>query len=236
MCFPVRGQLYKQEECERADRSCILFFYFIYCYYYQVLIRKGKATLRLQKKDRQQELQQLLETTPFLTDEEIAQHFSVSVQTIRLDRLECGIPELRERLRSAAAETIAGKVKALEQDEVIGEIIDIELDSRAISILDITAAHVFQKSGIARGHHLFAQANSLAVAVLDDELALTAKSVLHFVKPVKAGDRVIARAAVRSRSGSRAVVDVDSTVGEETVFSGEFQMYRSTAADKEDAK
>ena len=189
--------------------------------------------MRIPKKERQNQLSQLLETTPFLTDEEIAQHFDVSVQTIRLDRLECGIPELRERLRTAANETIADKVKALQEEEVIGEIIDIELDSKAISILDITPAHVFQKSGIARGHHLFAQANSLAVAVLDDELALTAKSVLHFVKPVQAGNRVIARAIVVGEKNHRTRVDVTSTVGEEKVFSGEFQMYRSAGMSEE---
>ena len=70
-------------------------------------------------------------------------------------------------------------------DEVIGEIIDIELDDRAISIFDVKEEHVFQRNGIARGHHLFAQANSLAVAVIDDELALTVKSNVTFVKPVK---------------------------------------------------
>ncbi|MGG0643620.1 transcription factor FapR [Sporosarcina gallistercoris] len=192
--------------------------------------------MRVPKKDRQHQLAQLLDTTPFLTDEEIAQHFSVSVQTIRLDRLECGIPELRERMRTAANETIAGQVKALQQEEVIGEIIDIELDNKAISILDITPLHVFKKSGIARGHHLFGQANSLAVAVLDDELALTAKSVLHFVKPVKAGDRVIARAIVHGKKDNRTFVEVTSTVGDEMVFSGEFQMYRSTGTSQGDVE
>lgn len=192
--------------------------------------------LRVPKKERQQQLSQLLDATPFLTDEEIAQHFDVSVQTIRLDRLECGIPELRERMRTAATETIADKVKALQQEEVIGEIIDIELDSKAISILDITPLHVFRKSGIARGHHLFAQANSLAVAVLDDELALTAKSVLHFVKPVKAGDRVIARAIVLEKRDNRSLVEVTSTVGDEKVFSGEFQMFRSTGMSQEEGQ
>lgn len=191
--------------------------------------------LRVPKKERQNQLSQLLETTPFLTDEEIAEHFDVSVQTIRLDRLECGIPELRERLRTAATETIADKVKALQQEEVIGEIIDIELDSKAISILDITTLHVFKKSGIARGHHLFGQANSLAVAVLDDELALTAKSMLQFVRPVKVGDRVIARAIVVGEQHNRTLVEVTSTVGDELVFSGEFHMFRSTGLSEEEA-
>ena len=103
---------------------------------------------------------------------------------------------MRERLKTVAARSMDEEVKSLQSDEVIGEIIDIELDKRAVSIFDVTDDHVFQRNGIARGHHLFAQANSLAVAVLDDDLALTVKSTLHFVKPVKSGDRVIARAIV----------------------------------------
>ena len=70
-------------------------------------------------------------------------------------------------------------------DEVIGEVIDINLDENAISILDIKKEHVFNRNGIARGHHLFAQANSLAVAVINDELALTAKASILFTRPVK---------------------------------------------------
>ena len=55
---------------------------------------------RLKKQERQKQLQEKLNITPFLTDEELATHFNVSVPTIRLDRLELGIPELRERIRN----------------------------------------------------------------------------------------------------------------------------------------
>ena len=99
-------------------------------------------------------------------------------------------------LKSVAANNYEEEVKSLPIDEVIGEIIDIDLDNRAISIFDIKSEHVFQRNGIARGHHLFAQANSLAVAVINDELALNRKSNITFVKPVKVGDRVIAKAVV----------------------------------------
>lgn len=186
--------------------------------------------LRRPKKERQQQLHLLLEQNPLLTDEELAQHFSVSVQTIRLDRLECGIPELRERLKTVASQTISGAVKTLDTEEVIGDIVDIELDKRALSIFDVTKDHVFQRNGIARGHHLFAQANSLAVAVLDDELALTVTSSIHFVKPVRAGDRVVARAIVKKEKPDekKTIVEVVSTVDNETVFTGEFLMYRTT--------
>ena len=47
---------------------------------------------RLKKQERQKQLQEKLNITPFLTDEELATHFNVSVPTIRLDRLELGIP------------------------------------------------------------------------------------------------------------------------------------------------
>ena len=96
------------------------------------------------------------------------------------------------------------EVKSLHSDEVFGDIIDMELDKRALSIFDVTEDHVFQRNGIARGHHLFAQANSLAVAVMDDDLALTVKSTIDFLKPVKAGDRVVARAEVKKESLGRS--------------------------------
>ena len=34
----------------------------------------------------------------FITDEDLAEKFQVSIQTVRLDRMELSIPELRERL------------------------------------------------------------------------------------------------------------------------------------------
>ena len=57
---------------------------------------------RVKKKERQQLLLQQVKEKPFLTDEELAQKLNVSVQTIRLDRLELGIPELRGRIRKMA--------------------------------------------------------------------------------------------------------------------------------------
>src|SRR5690606_30113499 len=149
--------------------------------------------------------------------------------------MELSIPELRERIKHVAEKTFDDEVKSLPIDEVIGEIIDIELDNKAISIFDVKPEHVFQRNGIARGHHLFAQANSLAVAVLDEDLALTAKSNLNFIKPVRAGDRVVARAEVKEKNSkdNRTLVEVVSTVGDVTVFIGQFYMYRPTDGKQE---
>ncbi|MBI0578457.1 transcription factor FapR [Neobacillus cucumis] len=185
--------------------------------------------MRRNKKERQQLLTSTIKENPFTTDEELAEKFQVSVQTIRLDRLELSIPELRERIKNVAEKRFSNEVRSLPLDEIIGEIIDIDLDQSAISILDVKEEHVFKRNKIARGHHLFAQANSLAVAVINDELALTAKSNIQFKRSVKQNERVIAKAKVLKIDDNlgRTFVEVNSFVNNELVFTGEFEMYRS---------
>ncbi len=187
---------------------------------------KGVLKMKRTKKDRQQLLQEKITENPFVTDEALADFFQVSIQTIRLDRMELSIPELRERIKHVAVKQY-DTVKALPLEEVIGEIIDLQLDNRAISILDIKPEQVFSRTKIARGHHLFAQANSLAVAIINDELALTTKANVHFTRRVHEGERVVAKAQVTKNDKDRTVVEVNSYVEQELVFSGEFHMYRS---------
>lgn len=185
--------------------------------------------MRRNKKDRQQQLMETIKENPFITDEELAQKFSVSVQTIRLDRMELSIPELRERIKNVAEKRFEDEVRSLPIDEVIGDMIDIELDQSAISIFDVKEEHVFKRNNIARGHHLFAQANSLAVAVINDELALTAKANIQFTRAVKLHDRVVAKARVVKidEQSGRTFVEVMSFVQNELVFKGDFEMFRS---------
>lgn len=187
------------------------------------------AIKRLPKQARQQQLARLLEETPFMTDEQLAKKFRVSIQTIRLDRLELGIPELRERTKLMAEQSF-DQVRSLPLHEVIGDVVDIQLDKSGISIFEIDESHVFSRTKIARGHHLFAQANSLAVAVINDEVALTATADIRFVRSVKLHERCVAKAYVRSSVGKKsgkAIVEVFTYVGDEVVFQGNFVIYRS---------
>ena len=112
---------------------------------------------------------------------------------------------------------------------MIGEIIDLQLDKSGISIFEIGEEHSFSRTGIARGHHIFAQANSLAVAVINDEIALTATADIRFLRSVRLGEKCIAKAYVRSLTGqrSKARVEVFSYVGDEMVFEGHFIIHRS---------
>ncbi|MBJ8192064.1 transcription factor FapR, partial [Bacillus cereus] len=116
------------------------------------------------------------------------------------------------------------QVRSLPLHEVIGDIVDLQLDRSGISIFEIKEEHIFSRTGIARGHYVFAQANSLAVAVINDEIALTASADIRFVRPVHLGEKCIAKAYVRSNpeQKGKAKVEVFAYVGEEMVFQGNF--------------
>ncbi len=197
-------------------------------------IKEAAPIERLPKRARQQKLALIIEENPFVTDQELTRQLKVSIQTIRLDRMELGIPELRERLK-LMAERSYDQVRSLPLDEVIGEVVDLQLDRSGISIFEIREEHVFSRTGIARGHHVFAQANSLAVAVINDEIALTFSAEIRFVRSVHLGEKCIAKAYVRSgqESKGKAKVEVFTYVGEEMVFHGHFVIYRSAGIERE---
>ena len=55
--------------------------------------------VRIARDKRHALLQKRIEDNPFINDEELAEELSVSVATIRLDRMALGIPEMRIRIR-----------------------------------------------------------------------------------------------------------------------------------------
>ncbi|KAA8784587.1 transcription factor FapR [Paenibacillus amylolyticus] len=190
---------------------------------------------RLPKRQRQQQLTKMIDENPFVTDQELTRQLKVSIQTIRLDRLELGIPELRERMK-LMAERSYDQVRSLPLHEIIGDIVDLQLDKSGISLFEIKEEHVFSRTGIARGHYVFAQANSLAVAVINDEIALTASADIRFVRSVRLGEKCIAKAYVKSIPGQKgkAKVEVFTYVGEEMVFQGNFVIYHSGGEDSKE--
>lgn len=177
--------------------------------------------MRTQKRQRQSELQNVLDSNPFLTDEELAKKFAVSVQTVRLDRMELGIPELRERVKMVAHDAYA-KIKSLGQQELVGQLWELELGAKAVSALDTTMDMIFAKTKIVRGHHIFAQANSLAVALADAPVALTASASLRFICPVYPGERLVCTAQVKKSEEARIHIDVVTTSSDRPVFTGSF--------------
>lgn len=170
---------------------------------------------------RHKSLKKLLQENPFSTDEQLAQLLNVSVQTIRLDRVALGIPELRVRTRSMA-EDAQTKVRAIDKKDIVGELLDLELNKVGISTLKITADMVLEKTGVARGYYMFSMANTLALAVVDAEMALTAVGNVKYKVPVNAGATLVAKAVVTHRRLDKYYIFVSVKNNSEEVFRAKF--------------
>ncbi len=170
---------------------------------------------------RHKSLKKLLRENPFCTDEQLAAMLKVSVQTIRLDRVALGIPELRARTRNMAEEAQT-KVRAIDKKDIVGELLDLELNKIGISTLKISNDMVLEKTGVTRGHYLFAMANTLALAVVDAEAALTEVGNVKYKIPVSAGVTLVAKAVVTHRRGDRYYIFVTIKNNNEEVFRAKF--------------
>ena len=179
---------------------------------------------RNSKEERRKVLGEELSRHPFFTDDELADRFKVSVSTIRLDRGELGIPELRERTRAVAQEAYS-TLKSLDDQELIGELQELVIGERACSELIIDESMVLAKARVARGHYLFAQANSLAIALVDAPMALTGRVELKFIRPVQLGEVVKAVGKVLKRKGNKYWVEVSVHVDTEEVLRGDWVIF-----------
>ena len=176
------------------------------------------------KEERRKILEEELSKHPFFTDDELAERFKVSVSTIRLDRGELGIPELRERTRAVAQEAYS-TLKSLDDQELIGELQELVIGERTRSELMIEESMVLAKARVARGHYLFAQANSLAIALVDAPMALTGSVELKFIRPVRLGEVVVAVGKVLKRKRNKYWVQVSARVGTEEVLRGDWVLF-----------
>ena len=177
--------------------------------------------IREKKRIRQSLLIDYMKTKPFFTDEDLAKLLNVSIQNIRLDRLELGIPELRERIKKLA-EATQKKVKSISSREVSGELLDLELGKSGISLLNVTEDMVFEKSRVAKGEYMFAQANSLALALIDAPMAITGVANIKYKAPVHVGDKLVAKAELKHRRGNKFFVWVKIKNGTKEVFRAKF--------------
>lgn len=174
------------------------------------------------KKERQTKLVELLNEDPFLTDEDLAEILKVSIPTVRLDRLEIGVPELRQRIKDMASRN-HNKLRALNSEEVIGEIVELNLGESAISILDTTDQMVFSQSKIVRGHYIYSMAESIAIAVIDADVALVGIANIKYKHPVYSESKLIAKVRIKEkRTKGRYIVWVMIYNKQIEVFRGKF--------------
>ena len=176
------------------------------------------------KSDRHNRLMRQLKNNPFLTDDDMAGILGVSIQTVRLDRTELDIPEMRVRVKKMAREAYR-ELRAIAGSELVGELVDLVVGQRGMSVLEVTGEMTLQKTRVLNGKYLFAQANTLAVGLIDTDVALTGTAKISFKRPVFQGEKVVAGAVITAKKGNKYMVRVTSQVRDEVVFKGKFLVF-----------
>ena len=120
------------------------------------------------------------------------------------------------------AENAQDQLKAIASEDIVGELIDLELGKSGISMMEVLPDMVLEKTGIARGHFMFAQANTLALAVIDAPAALTGVGNVKYKVPIYAGAKLIAKAEVIRKQNDKYFIWVKIKNNNEEVFRAKF--------------
>lgn len=173
------------------------------------------------RKLRHEKLAKIIAANPMITDNELAAKLNVSLSTIRLDRALMGVPELRERIRTMA-QTAMSKLQSLSPEEVIGELLELEPDKWALSVLRTVKEMGFRFTDIVSDNYVYSQASSIAVAVINAAKVIIDSMRGEYKGHAHVGDVLIARAKVGVNHEGRKIVSVRTRVGDKEIFVGRF--------------
>jgi hypothetical protein len=173
------------------------------------------------KQKRHKKLMRLLDADPLMSDLDLARELDVSVGTIRLDRSVLNVPELRERTRQMA-ESASSRLTSMRQEEVLGEIIELEPNGLAISVLQTNREYAFRHTDLIADRHIYAQAATLAIATIKHDMVVVASARVNFKHYASVGDRLIARSKVGTHKEDKYVVSVHTRVSAAEIFVARF--------------
>lgn len=182
------------------------------------------------RKQRHKKMLDLLATNPMLTDAEIASSLGVSLSTVRLDRSILAIPELRERTKMMA-ERATSKLRSLKTEEVAGELLELEPDKTAVSVMTPGREMAFRHTSLVSDYYLYAQASTLAIATINSEMVVVKAARLSCKEPVYVGERLLARSKVGVNKGNEYAVSVHTKVDGREIFVGRFVVVAKDAND-----
>ncbi len=182
---------------------------------------EGAFIASQRKKARQAKLLKMIEQNPLATDEQLAHILGVSVSTIRMDRAILALPELRERMRSMAQKATS-KLRSLKENEVVGDLLELEPDKWALSVLQTRREMAFRQTDMIWDHYIYAQASTIAIAVVEADLVIIDSMRGEYKGHARVGDTLIARAKVGVSKENKYIVSVRTRVGDKEIFVGRF--------------
>ena len=182
------------------------------------------------KMQRHEKLLALIEQNPLYSDEDLARLLRVSLSTVRLDRAQMGVPELRTRTRQMA-ERAVGRLRSLKQEEFVGELLGLEPNVWALSMLQTTKEMAFRHTEQVTDQYIYAQASTLAIAVVAADLVVVDSFRGRYSAPAAVGDRLVARAKVGTHEGDKYIVSVHTSANEREIYVGRFIVRALSAED-----
>jgi uncharacterized protein (TIGR00369 family) len=111
--------------------------------------------------------------------------------------------------------------------------IDIKLCGRPLFVQDGTSRVELQTQpfmivdahGLVHGGFIFGLADHAAMIAVNDPNVVLGSAQVKFIKPVRAGQSVVAEAKTESVEGKKHTVSVIAFIGDSKVFEGEFKCF-----------
>ena len=120
---------------------------------------------KMDKNQRREAIQNLLRQNPCLTDGDLAERFSVSAATIRLDRQTLGIPQMRERMEHLVASQPSEAREGL-------RVLDLDVGQKGVGLLK-TTDDMADSAGMVSAEKLYGAAAGFAEALAGVPFAST---------------------------------------------------------------
>jgi len=116
---------------------------------------------------------------------------------------------MEPRTHLAADPALCGKVAKLSEGS-------------AEVVLETTDAMVVDAQGLVHGGFVFGLADYAAMLAVNEPYVVLGGAQTRFLKPVRGGTRVVARARTTKTEGRKHEVHVEASVGAQSVFEGKF--------------
>jgi len=108
--------------------------------------------------------------------------------------------------------------------EAFGTPVHLEEGASRVALLTNRAMAV-DETGLVHGGYIFGLADYAAMIAVNHPNVVLGSSEVKFLKPVRAGETVIAAATAEARQGKKQIVSVTVTRNDEAVFSGSFTCF-----------
>jgi uncharacterized protein (TIGR00369 family) len=109
-------------------------------------------------------------------------------------------------------------------EALCGTIVNLTKNTSTVELLTTTDMAVDEYSLI-HGGFIFSVADHAAMVAVNDPNVVLGAANVKFLRPITAGDRIVANARVTRVNGKKHVVNVDVLRDDEPVFSGEFTCF-----------